>query len=172
MLYIFPCWHRMVLRTEGVTAAIRRAHPSRPCTARALQDRSQEPARPCVNITYDSAVICAGQYEAALIYLHDTRQMGLFRLMCYPCAGHITLQLVADRRWTPFNTVSPLFRPRWPLPLVFVVDKWKYESFLVFARPFPAALAWTVIALQRRKDSPCGYQSQALNLPCMDFILK
>lgn len=95
----------MFLRTEGVTAAIRRVHRSRPCTARALRDRSQEPAWPCVNITYDSAVICAGQYEAAFIYLHDTRQMGLFRLMCNLCAGHITLQLVADRRRTLFNTV-------------------------------------------------------------------
>lgn len=105
MLYIFPCWHRMFLRTEGVTAAIRRTYRNRPCTARALQDRSEEPAWPCVNITYDSAVICAGQYEAAFIYLHDTRQMGLFRLMFYLCAGHITLQLVVDRRWMLLHTV-------------------------------------------------------------------
>lgn len=54
-----------------------------------------------------------------------------------------------------------------------VLDIWKCESSLVFARPALAALAWTVIALQCWQESfPGGYLCQALNLPFIDLLLK
>lgn len=67
----------------------------------------------CVNIMYDSAFICIGQYEAAFIHLHYASQMSLLCLMCHLWMCHILLQSAADRspvrRFTA--AASSLFPP-------------------------------------------------------------